>query len=132
MIDVDIASSDAMPATVCQGGWVVWLAKNFTNKKSVKVKLKDWRFKGTMRKADVTDFKHFGLFGGDEEETQGRGGGVTDPSAAVLVARARYRDLKRGYAQAFQYTIAITTPDGEAEHDPELVIAEPPVLGSGK
>jgi hypothetical protein len=119
-------------ASVCQGGWVIWRVVNNTNEERVKVKLTDWKVYATEKKADVTQFKHFGPFGGSEDETQATGGGATGrPSATVLVARAYYEGFEglkaaEVHRELFKYTIVLKIPGTQPiEIDPELEIVEP-------
>jgi hypothetical protein len=117
---------------VYNGGWIIWTVRSPAGTK-FNVKIKDWKFKGTTRKADVTKFKHFGLFDdGADEDTQGSSGGIAPSSTTVFVARAYYKDLEKGKNQSFEYNVITKGPAGSKDNDPEIEIQDPPVLVGGK
>ena len=135
ILEVDLKTMDAddkfPDGDVCQGGWIIWKITDPDGGK-IKVKLKNWKFYGGSRKADVTKFKKFGsnvFDDGAEDETAAT---ARTETTAVLVARVYYQDLKDGESQKFRYTVSIKRSGAWIDYDPEIEIQDPPTITPGK
>jgi hypothetical protein len=103
----------------------MWHVVNNTDKAAT-IRIKDWKDKETTRDVDVATFKRSGVWpwGGNEDETQPVGGGLTNlPRVTVLVARVYYQGLHG--RKVVTYKIELKTPGKSTDHDPGLEIVDP-------